>query len=179
MIVGFPGETQADFEELLQFVETAQFDRLGVFAYSDEETSGSYHLEGKVESRTIENRKRRLLAAQRKISKRRNRELIGRELPVLIEGVSPETELLWHGRLSTQAPEIDGCCYINDFGPRVQPRPGEMAVLRVTEAHDYDLVGELVGEPELEPRTASTVNQSTVNPFPILTSHPAQTYSAR
>jgi hypothetical protein len=54
-----------------------------------------------------------------------------------------------------------------------------MAVLRVTEAHDYDLVGELVGEPELEPRTASTVNQSTVNPFPILTSHPAQTYSAR
>src|SRR5581483_10712111 len=139
MIVGFPGETEAEFAELCQFVQTAQFDRLGVFAYSDEETSGSYHLDGKVDKRTIYNRRRTLMALQRRISMKRNRQLIGHELPVLVEGPSKETELLWEARLATQAPEIDGVCYINDFGSESgeTPRPGEMRLLRVTEAHDY------------------------------------------
>ncbi|MGA8030101.1 MAG: 30S ribosomal protein S12 methylthiotransferase RimO [Bryobacteraceae bacterium] len=163
MIVGFPGETDEDFEELCQFVKAAQFDRLGVFSYSDEETSQSYHLDRKVDSRTIYNRKRKLLALQRRISLSRNKLLIGKELPVLIEGPSKETDLLWEARLSTQAPEIDGVCYINDFGPG-EPRAGEIRTIRIREAHDYDVVGELIDFPE---RSYSSGAQ-TANPFPIL-----------
>ena len=174
MIVGFPGETAEDFETLCQFVETAQFDRLGVFSYSDEETSGSYALDGKVDGRTIHNRKRRLMAIQKRISKKRNRLMIGREIPVLIEGPSAETEMLWQARSATQAPEIDGYCYINDFGGFDEPQPGEIRTLRITEAHDYDLVGELVDGPEIQAHISASAN-----PFPILTSHPAQTYSSR
>jgi ribosomal protein S12 methylthiotransferase len=165
MIVGFPGETDADFDELCQFVQAAQFDRLGVFSYSDEETSRSFHLENKVDKRTIYHRKRRLMALQRRISHGRNKRLIGREFPVLVEGPSKETDLLWEARLSTQAPEIDGVCYINDFGPG-EPRAGEFRLLRVTEAHDYDLVGELVDQPE----NSFTPARQAANPFPILQS---------
>lgn len=170
MIAGFPGETVQDFEELCRFVEAAQFDRLGVFAYSDEETSRSYHLDGKVEKRTIEQRRRRLLAIQRRISRARNRRLIGGEFPVLVEGASKETELLWEARLETQAPEIDGVCYINDFGPG-EPRAGEMRRLRITEAHEYDLVGELVDAPEQRRSVSEEV-------FPILQSTPRATFTA-
>jgi len=115
MIVGFPGETAADFETLSQFVREAQFDRLGVFSYSDEDSSVSFHLDGKVDGRTIYNRKRHLLAIQRKISKARNKRLVGQEVRVLVEGLSKETDLLWEGRMPTQAPEIDGVTLINDY----------------------------------------------------------------
>jgi ribosomal protein S12 methylthiotransferase len=166
MIVGFPGETQQEFEELCQFVEAAQFDRLGVFSYSDEETSGSYYLDGKVDKKAIYNRKRILMALQRRISLKRNKRLVGQEFPALIEGPSKETELLWEARLGTQAPEIDGVCYINDFGPgEAVPRPGEMRMLRVTEPHDYDLVGELTDGPE---RASENEVAGSANPFPIL-----------
>jgi ribosomal protein S12 methylthiotransferase len=140
MIVGFPGETEADFEILCDFVKAAQFDRLGVFSYSDEETSASFHLDAKVDARTIHNRQRKLMALQRRISKARNRKMIGQDVDVLVDGPSEETDLLWQARMSTQAPEIDGVCYINDFGNR-PPRPGEIRRMRITEAHDYDLVG--------------------------------------
>jgi ribosomal protein S12 methylthiotransferase len=166
MIVGFPGETDNDFEQLCQFVEAARFDRLGVFSYSDEETSGSFALDGKVDKRTVYARKRKLMALQRRISQSANKRLIGREVPVLIEGPSSETDLLWEARLSTQAPEIDGVCYVNDFGSG-QPRPGEMRMLRITEAHDYDLVGELVGGPE----KSYGAPQQQFSPFPILPSN--------
>jgi ribosomal protein S12 methylthiotransferase len=142
MIVGFPGETEADFEILCDFVKTAQFDRLGVFSYSDEDTSASFHLDAKVDGRTIHNRKQKLMALQRRISKSRNRKMIGREVDVLIEGPSPETELLWQARMSTQAPEIDGFCYVNDFAGAA-PIRGEIRRMRITEAHDYDLIGTL------------------------------------
>ena len=142
-IVGFPGETEADFEELMQFVEAAQFDRLGVFSFSDEDTAKSFHLDGKVDGRTIENRKRKLMALQKKISRAKNRKLIGREFPVLLDGPSEEIDLLWQGRMPSQAPEIDGFCYINDLGEG-DAAPGQFRRLRITEAHDYDLVGELV-----------------------------------
>ncbi|HLH19450.1 MAG TPA: 30S ribosomal protein S12 methylthiotransferase RimO [Bryobacteraceae bacterium] len=151
MIVGFPGETAADFDELCQFVEAARFDNLGVFTYSDEDTSASFHLDGKVDGRTIHNRKRRLMAIQRRIARRRNRALVGSELPVLVEGPSRETDLLWEGRLPTQAPEIDGVVLINDF-EGAAPRQGEIRRLRVTEAHDYDLVGTLLPGTEEAPR---------------------------
>ena len=145
-IVGFPGETDQDFQELCQFVEAAQFDRLGVFAYSDEDTSASFHLDRKVPARTIQSRKRKLMSIQRKISRKRNRRLVGEEFTVLVEGPSQETDMLWECRSQSQAPEIDGLCYINDFGP-AEPAPGQMRRLRVTEAHDYDLVGELIDVP--------------------------------
>ena len=96
MIVGFPGETEQDFETLCDFVKAAQFDRLGVFSYSDEDTSASFALDGKVDARTIYNRKRSLMALQRKISRARNRALVGREFPVLVEGPRPIPN--WSGR---------------------------------------------------------------------------------
>ena len=164
MIAGFPGETEADFETLCEFIKAAKFDRLGVFSYSDEETSGSYHLDRKVDARSIYNRRRKLMSIQRRISRARNRQMIGQEADVLVEGPSRETDLLWEGRLSTQAPEIDGVCYINDFG-EAPPRPGEIRRMRITEAHDYDLIGALIDAPD------PTANLEKLNPFPILPAH--------
>jgi ribosomal protein S12 methylthiotransferase len=150
-IVGFPGETAGDFDELCQFVEAARFDNLGVFLYSDEDTSASFRLDGKVSGRTARNRQRRLMALQRKIARARNRALVGAETPVLVEGPSPETDLLWAARMSTQAPEIDGVALINDF-EGASPQAGEIRRLRITEAHDYDVVGTLL--PPTEPAPA-------------------------
>jgi len=154
MIVGFPGETDADFEELCQFVQAAKFDRLGAFSYSDEDTSKSFALDGKVDARTIYNRKRKLMSLQKKISRAKNRALIGREVRVLVEGPTEESELVWQARLSTQAPDIDGVCYISD--PGEQPlRAGDFRAMRIVEAHDYELTGELLDEPEAtRPREA-------------------------
>jgi ribosomal protein S12 methylthiotransferase len=146
MIVGFPGETEGDFEILCDFVKSANFDRLGVFSYSDEETSASFHLDAKVDARTIYNRKRKLMSLQRRISQARNRKMVGQEVNVLVEGPSEETDLLWQARMSTQAPEIDGICYINDFGDQ-PPSAGEIRRMRITEAHDYDLIGALIDSP--------------------------------
>ncbi len=147
MIVGFPGESAADFELLCDFVQAARFDRLGVFAYSDEDTSASFHLNQKVDARTIYNRKRKLMAVQRRIARARNRALIGQEVEVLVDGPSPETDLLWQARMSTQAPEIDGVCYINDFDGAA-PQTGEIRRMQITDAHDYDLVGRLAASTE-------------------------------
>ena len=152
-IVGFPGETAEDFEELCRFVEAARFDNLGVFTYSDEDTSGSYALDGKVDGRTIHNRKRHLMAIQRKLARKRNRALVGAEVPVLIGGLSQETDLLWEARMPTQAPDIDGVTLINDF-EGAEPRPGEIRRLRITEAHDYDVLGTLLEPDEAAPRFA-------------------------
>jgi ribosomal protein S12 methylthiotransferase len=152
MIVGFPGETESDFDQLCQFVQAASFDHLGVFGYSDEDTSASFRLDGKLDARTIYNRKRRLMSIQRGISRARNRALRGREFTVLVEGRSKESDLLWEARLAMQAPEIDGVCYIGDPGA-TQPRPGEFRRMRIDRTHDYDLVGALVDDPD---------------PFPIL-----------
>ncbi len=158
MIVGFPGETERDFEELCQFVAAAQFDRLGVFSYSDEETSASYHLDGKVDARTIYNRRRRLMALQRRISRRMNRRWIGRETDVLIEGRSAESDLLIQARMPSQAPAIDGVCYVGDMGDSV-PAPGQIRRMKITKAHDYDLVGDLIDDAPAAPPA---------NPFPII-----------
>jgi ribosomal protein S12 methylthiotransferase len=146
MIVGFPGETERDFELLCQFLQEARFDHLGVFSYSDEETSRSYHLDGKVPPRLIYNRKRRLLSIQRRISRAKNRQRIGTTAEVLLEGPSPESDLLWQARLPGQAPEIDGVCLVNDFSG-APPRPGQIRPARITAAHDYDLVVTVLDSP--------------------------------
>lgn len=163
MIVGFPGETEADFAELCQFAEAAQFDRLGVFSYSDEDTSASYQLDGKVEPKLIAQRQKQLMKIQKKISKQVNRRLVGKEFTVLVEGPSKESELLWECRLPSQAPEIDGVCYISDPGEGPL-EPGQFRRMRITKAHDYDLVGDLVDEGKPLPVPAS-------QQFPILATH--------
>jgi ribosomal protein S12 methylthiotransferase len=142
-IVGFPGESEAEFAELCEFVRAAEFDWMGVFAYSDEEGAGASRLPDKVPPRVSESRRRRLMGIQQRISRRRKRALVGREFEVLLEGPSPETEWLWEGRTRMHAPEIDGKLYVNDFGPQA-PRPGAFYRGVIREAHDYDLVARLL-----------------------------------
>lgn len=146
MIAGFPGETEADYEELCQFVTEAKFTRLGVFAYSDEDSSKSYALDGKVDQKTIARRRSHIMALQKKISKAHNQALVGREFQVLVEGPSADSDLVWQARLPSQAPEIDGVCYITDPG-EAPLTAGQFRRMRITKAHDYDLSGELVDTP--------------------------------
>ena len=143
-IVGFPGETEQDFEELCAFVEAAKIDWLGVFSYSDEEGAGAFSLDEKVPKRTIESRRRKLMKLQQKISKRARKQWIGRELDILVEGESEETDLLWQGRSLDQAPEIDGKVLINDFGPHEVLVPGTFYRAQITESHDYDVVARIL-----------------------------------
>jgi ribosomal protein S12 methylthiotransferase len=150
MIVGFPGETEEDFESLVEFVQAAEFDHLGVFLYSNEETSTSYALPNQVAGREARRRQRKLLAAQKKISRRRLKRFIGRRLPVIVEGRAEETELLFRGRLERQAPEIDGQVFVNDFEGG-EPRAGEFRWATITETGDYDLVARLEAEHFAEP----------------------------
>ena len=107
-ITGFPGETEADFAVLSDFVRAARLDWLGVFSYSDEEGSGAFHLGDKVPARTIEARRRSLMRQQQSISRKSRARQVGRRFDLLVEGPSEETPLLWEGRTEHQAPEIDG-----------------------------------------------------------------------
>ncbi len=143
MIVGFPGETRKDFLELKDFCREIEFDRLGVFTYSDEEDTIAYALQPKVTARTAERRRRELMEQQASIAERKNRRLIGRELPILIEGPSQQSEFLLEGRLESQAPEIDGVCLINDsvIG---EVKSGEFRTIRITRAMEHDLLGKIV-----------------------------------
>jgi ribosomal protein S12 methylthiotransferase len=143
-IVGFPGETDADFEELCAFVTAAKIDWLGVFSYSDEEGAGAFDLDQKIPKRTIEARRRKLMRLQQKISKNARKHWVGRELDILVEGESEETELLWQGRSLDQAPEIDGKVLINDFGPHEFLVPGTFYRAEITESHDYDVVARII-----------------------------------
>ncbi len=141
-IVGFPGESEDDFKALLDFVEAAEFDHLGVFLYSNEESSGSFTLPDLVAGRVARRRQKALLASQRKISRHKLKQKIGRTYPVLVEGRSEETDLLFTGRFESQAPEIDGRVFINDFAGS-EPQSGDFRWATVTESCDYDLVARL------------------------------------
>ncbi|HWQ32239.1 MAG TPA: 30S ribosomal protein S12 methylthiotransferase RimO [Blastocatellia bacterium] len=143
-IVGFPGETEEDFSELMQFVKDIEFDRVGVFTYSDEEGTHGYELDGKVPARTMRSRRAKLMREQQRISKRKNRALIGRRFRAILEGISQESELLLQARLESQAPEVDGHVLINDVPDGFAARPGDFITLEITEAHDYDLVARVV-----------------------------------
>jgi len=146
-IVGFPGESAADFEILEQFISEAKFDWLGVFTYSDEEGSGAFSLGSKLPQRTIQARKRRLMKLQQSISKRAKQQWVGRELILLAEGESEETPMLWEGRTQFHAPEIDGKVYINDFGDLETLEPGSFYRAEITEAHEYDVVARILSGP--------------------------------
>ncbi|HXE90120.1 MAG TPA: 30S ribosomal protein S12 methylthiotransferase RimO [Terriglobales bacterium] len=143
-IVGFPGETERDFDELCDFVRAAEFDWMGVFAYSDEAGSEAYHLASKLEPREIERRRRKLMQVQKQVSRRKKRKLLGREFDLLVEGPSEESALLWEGRTEMHAPEIDGKVFVSDFGPHRLPTPGDFYRCEIVEAHDYDLVVKLL-----------------------------------
>jgi ribosomal protein S12 methylthiotransferase len=143
MIVGYPGESEEEFAELCHFVDEMKFDRMGTFTYSDEEGTASYSLSGKLSPGVINRRRNQLMRLQAKISRKKNRELVGQEFPLLVEGQSAETDLLWQGRLESQAPRIDGVVYINDLAGD-PPRAGDFRSVEITQASDYDLVGKLI-----------------------------------
>jgi len=143
MIVGFPGETKADFDILKDFCREMEFDRLGVFTYSDEEDTIAFGSGPKIPARTAESRRRVLMKQQEAISARKNRTLIGRRLPILVEGLSQESDLLLQGRLESQAPEIDGICLINDSEIE-DVKNGCFYTFEVTRALGHDLLGRIV-----------------------------------
>jgi ribosomal protein S12 methylthiotransferase len=166
-IVGFPGETETDFRELCDFVRAAEFDWLGVFAYSDEETAESHALGGKVKSETIARRRHELMSLQRTISRRKLRARVGQTFTAMIEGPARDTDLLWEARLEGMAPEIDGKVYISeiaeleDGGPL--PSPGTRARVEITRAMEYDLIGRVIEwtrEPALERGMTSPLSSS-------------------
>jgi ribosomal protein S12 methylthiotransferase len=136
-IVGYPGETEEQFQELLKFVEEQQFDRVGCFVYSQEEGTKAGSLPGQVDEKTKQRRHDELMKVQKKISRKKHRALIGKTVQVMIEGYSEETELLLVGRHQQQAPDIDGITYINDGTAKI----GDLVKVLISESHDYDLVG--------------------------------------
>ena len=143
-IVGFPGETEKEFDELCDFVREAQLDWMGTFGYSDQDGAGAYSLEKKVPAREIERRRKRLMQIQQQISKKRKKALIGNRFDLLLEGTSDETDLLLEGRTAMHAPEIDGKVFVNEFPEGEQPKVGQFYCCQITEAHDYDLVAKIL-----------------------------------
>jgi ribosomal protein S12 methylthiotransferase len=155
-IVGFPGETEKDFRELCSFVREAEFDWLGVFAYSDDETAESFALDGKVDAEIIEERRKRLMAIQKKISARKLKARVGKRVTVMLEGPSKETELVWEARHEGMAPEIDGKIIITEITGDAEPQRGQMATVEINRASEYDLIGRVLElrEPRVEIGTA-------------------------
>jgi ribosomal protein S12 methylthiotransferase len=145
LIVGFPGETAADFEELLDFVEESEFDRLGVFKYSDERGTAAADMAGKVSEQEKEYRWQEVMDLQATISRRKNEALIGTRQHVMIEGVDPDSQQ-FYGRTQAYAPEVDGTVYVrspDDDRDLSKPSPGDLVSVRITEAEDYDLISEI------------------------------------
>jgi ribosomal protein S12 methylthiotransferase len=169
-IVGFPGETDDDFNELCDFVREAEFDWMGVFAFSDEDAAKSFALENKVDAATIAARQKALMQLQKGISKRKLRRKVGSELHVLLEGPSAELDLVWDARHEGMAPDIDGKVIITDFvgvnDATELPPPGTLATIEVIDSKDYDLIGRAI---KFEPPAGAAADAPTKNLFPILT----------
>jgi len=143
-IVGFPGETESDFDELCDFVREAEFDWMGTFSYSDQEGAGAFALQKKVPVREIERRRKHLMQIQQRISKKKKKALVGKEFDLLLEGASEESDLLLEGRTLMHAPEIDGKVFVTEVPDDLQPQAGEFYRCRITQAHDYDLIAKIV-----------------------------------
>jgi len=169
-IVGFPGETEADFQELCDFVKVAKLDWMGVFEYSDVDNAASYALDEKVDAETIDDRRQRLMAIQKKISRENLRERYLRAKPrvftALVEGPSKDNPLVWEARLEAMAPEIDGKLYLTDIelpGGDVADT-GDVARVEITKTDAYDLIGRVV---EILPRPMRGVEA----PMPAVPAH--------
>lgn len=141
LMVGFPGETDKIFDELCDFVTVAQFDHLGVFVFSKEKGTVAARLKPAVSPQIGQKRAEKIMELQSEISRKINLQIVGDIVPVLIEGLSPETDLLLKGRTASMAPEVDGQVLIN----KGEGISGEIMPVLITEAHSYDLVGEIVG----------------------------------
>jgi ribosomal protein S12 methylthiotransferase len=150
-IVGFPGETEADFDELCDFVRAARLDWMGVFEYSDVDNARSFALDEKVDSATITERRNQLMAIQKKISREKLRAWKGRIVTALIEGPSKDNPLVWEARLEGMAPDIDGKLYLTDIEPSNGDvaAPGDVAQVEISKTDAYDLIGRVV---EIPPR---------------------------
>ncbi|MEC8422242.1 MAG: 30S ribosomal protein S12 methylthiotransferase RimO, partial [Myxococcota bacterium] len=142
-IVGFPGETEQDFEVLVDFVKQQQFDRVGVFTYFQEAGTDAAGLPDQVPEEVKLARQARLMAVQREISRARNESLVGTTVDVLIDGAAAEDERVLVGRTASQAPEVDGQVFID--GPPADVQAGQIRRVRIDRASDYDLVGRVVG----------------------------------
>ena len=162
-IVGFPGETEQDFKELCDFVRTAKLDWMGVFEYSDVDNAGSYSLSEKVDAETITDRRKRLMAIQKKVSRENLRakyRAVKRETYVaLVEGPSKDNPLVWEARLEGMAPEIDGKLYLTDIelASGGIAKEGDMVRVKITKSDAYDLIGHVV---EILPRPARKTDAS-------------------
>jgi ribosomal protein S12 methylthiotransferase len=152
-IVGFPGETQNDFDELCDFVRAGQFDWMGVFEYSDVDHAGSFALDDKVDQQTVKDRRNRLMAIQKKISRERLRQWKGRTETALLEGPSLDNPMVWEARLEGMAPEIDGKLYLTDIELQdgSLADTGDAVRVEITRTDAYDLIGKVV---EILPRPA-------------------------
>jgi ribosomal protein S12 methylthiotransferase len=148
LIVGLPGETAADFKDLLAFVKAERFERLGVFEYSAEEGTPAATMPDQVPAALKRERFQRIMEVQQAVSRKHQKAMVGRTLEVLVEGRAEETEHLLAGRHAQQAPEIDGLTYLNDG----VAYPGEIVRVEITDAADYDLVGKVTGRDPARPR---------------------------
>jgi ribosomal protein S12 methylthiotransferase len=137
VMIGFPGETEKQFKELCTFIQEAQFERLGVFAFSQEKGTHAARLKNSIPQGVVNDRVQELSEIQAEISRKSNKEFVGTTVPVIVEGLSPETDLLLTGRTARMAPDIDGQVLINEGTATV----GEIVPVHITEAHTYDLVG--------------------------------------
>lgn len=139
-IVGFPGETNEQFEELLKFITEQRFDRVGCFKYSPEESTPGGKMPNQIDEAIKDFRHDALMEVQQNISRDKHKAFVGKTLEVVVEGLSEESDLLLQGRMSQQAPEIDGVVLINDG----QANIGQFVKVRITESMEYDLIGEIV-----------------------------------
>lgn len=140
VMVGFPGETEQEFGELKSLVEELQFEHLGCFSYSQEEGTVAGRMSDQVEESVKLRRQEDIMFVQREISRRKLKRFVGQRIPVLVSGPSEESEFLWQGRMSVQAPEVDGLVYLND-GP---VKAGQIQEVEITDSYEYDLVGRVV-----------------------------------
>jgi ribosomal protein S12 methylthiotransferase len=138
-IVGFPGETETEFEELCAFIRDTGFDHVGVFTYSHEEGTTAHDLVDDVPAATKKKRRNALMAEQKRIVARAQKRRVGARVQVMVDGPSPEHELVWRGRLAGQAPEIDPVVYFTDANPETL-RPGALLQAEIVGAREYDLV---------------------------------------
>src|SRR5437763_15986532 len=143
-IVGFPGETEAEFSELCEFVKAAEFDWMGAFAYSDQDGAAAFQLGDKLSIREIESRRKHLMKMQQRISRHRKKTMIGKEFDLLLQGTSEESEMLLEGRTQMHAPEIDGKLFVKEFPEETELVPGNFYRCRISEAHDYELVASII-----------------------------------
>ena len=144
-IVGFPGETEEQFEEILEFLVEQKFDRVGCFQYSPEESTPGGKMRDQIDEETKQRRFEAVMEVQQNISREKHKEMVGRIVEVLVEGYSEETDLLLQGRTSQQAPEIDGVMLINEGLANV----GQIVRVEITDSMEYDLIGRILPEPDL------------------------------